>query len=98
MTKQKMEPNLHKLPKIFDDQPKITAKDYKRIAPNIRNWNLLNELFLLGGLTSDDLKRMIVVETAGLHRPEILNKLMGKLTTALREQTKERIEACLKKK
>lgn len=87
-----------KLPQLFDDQPKITEADTKRLKPNMRNWNLLNELFLLGNLSSDDLKRMIVIETAGQHRQEILGKLLGRLTTVLRNQTKERIESCLKKK
>lgn len=74
---------------------KITEKDRLRLAQHLTGWNKLNELFVLNGITVEDLRMMIVIEATGCKRKGILTKLVSRLYSTLRKQTLESIDQCL---
>lgn len=91
--------NIKSLPVVFKDQPEITPRDCDRLFPNMSNAGILNELFVLGPVSEDDIKRMIVIETATFQREPILDRLIARLASQTRDTTKEVVKyICSKKK
>lgn len=73
----------------------LSLKDTKRLKPHLSSWPRLNELFLLGGLSPDDLRKLILIEVQGKQRRQILDKLVSRLKSAERVQLRELINQCI---
>lgn len=88
---------IQRIPKgIFADQPTVNVKDLIRLHPNISNQNTLNELLVLGNISETDVKKMLLIEAAGLNRDPIIRRLLQKLSTIGKLTIREKI--CSKKK
>jgi hypothetical protein len=80
---------------VFEDEPvQITDSDVHRLLPHLRNWNGLSDLMLLGTVSNDDLRRLVILELK-MDKPRmfILKKLAGRLTSAYRQKTLTAIAA-----
>ena len=86
---------IEELPTIFREQPKLDPQDWLRLVPNLVNWNHLNEILLLGQLSEDDLKKLVLIELKLKHRKDIINKLIGRIMTIQREETWEKVDTWL---
>ena len=76
----------------------ISRNDSKRLAPHLSGWNHLNEILLLGQITTHDLKRMVLIEVTGLGRRDIIRKLVARLKRQEARQLLAHIDLCLKNK
>lgn len=74
------------LPKLFDDQPRITVADRRRLEPHLTGWNKVQGLLVLGTIPQEDLKRLIVLETETRKRKVILQRLVGRYFSNQRKQ------------
>jgi hypothetical protein len=77
--------------KLFDTQPRVTKSDRRRLAPHLTGWNRMTDLMLLGTISSDDLKRLIIIESEERKRKPILRRLIGRLFTMQQQQLLETI-------
>lgn len=73
----------------------VTPKDYKRLEPHLSGWVHLNEILLLGQLSTDDIRKLIVIETSTKGRRQILTKLTARLKSLELQQLRSLIEQCL---
>lgn len=81
-------------PKIFSDQPKLTAADILRLTPHLQGWNKLCEIMLMGGVCDADLKRLILMESMrDKPRTLVLRKLIAQLLSRTRHQLMEALTA-----
>lgn len=69
----------------------ITAGDVERLAPHMTSWMNLHSLLILGTVPKEDLMRMINMEVKGKRRSLILERLIGKYTTAIRKELQEAV-------
>lgn len=80
-----------KTPKLFPDQPRVTKADRRRLAPHLSGWNRVTDLLLLGTVSTEDLMRLVVIESEGRKRKPILKRLLGRLYTEQQKAILEKI-------
>jgi hypothetical protein len=73
-------------PILFDDQPRLTHADRKRLQPHMSGWNRLCSVLEADILSEADLKKLVLIEFEGAKRPEMVQKVLGKLSTSLRKR------------
>ena len=73
----------------------VSKKDLLRLRGHLAGWSHLNEIFLLGGLTSDDLRKLIVIELVDKRRRDILRRLVTRLETQQAEELWNLVLQCL---
>lgn len=61
---------------LFDQQPRVTHSDRKRLAPFLTAWNKLSPA--LKEMSEDDIKRCVLIEATGPKRKLILERLLGR--------------------
>lgn len=71
----------------------ITPEDVERLAPHMSSWMNLHSLLILGTVPKEDIMRMINIEAGGKRRQGILERLIGKYTTAVRKELQEAVGA-----
>jgi hypothetical protein len=77
----------------------VSKKDLIRLRDHITNWNRLNEILLLGEqVSTDDLRRLIVLELAGKARKRILLALVSRLYSRQQKTLWKEILRCVKAK
>jgi hypothetical protein len=77
----------------------VSKKDLIRLRDHLTNWNRLNEILLLGEqVSTDDLRRLIVLELAGKARKRILLALVSRLYSRQQKTLWKEILRCVKAK
>ena len=77
----------------------VSKKDLIRLRGHITNWNHLNEILLLGEqVTTDDLRRLIVLALAGKARRRILLALVSRVYGRQQKTLWKEILRCVKAK
>lgn len=61
---------------LFDQQPRVTQTDRKRLAPHLTGWNKLSPA--LAGMSDEDIKKCVLMEATGSKRKLILERLLGR--------------------
>jgi hypothetical protein len=69
---------------LFDNQPRVTLLDTKRLMPLLSGWGQLSPA--LKTMTEDDIKKCVVIEAAGAQRPMILARLLGRYNKRTRQR------------
>ena len=83
---------------VFDHVVILNSKDAERLSPHLSGWGSLNEILLLG-INVPDLERLVVLELMSPRpRRQILERLLGRISTIERSQIYARIYECLKNK
>ena len=72
--------------------PTVSDEDVKRLKPIVASWNILNEMFLLDPLSSEDLLRLVIVEARTNNREEILDRIIARLKTRVKEEILEALK------
>jgi hypothetical protein len=81
---------------VFDHVVLLNSKDAERLTPHLSGWCRLNEVFLLG-VNVPDLERLVILELMRVRpRPQIIERLLGRIFTLHRAAINTRIESCLK--
>lgn len=57
----------------------VSPADRKRLLPHLSNWNRLNEILLLGTISTADMRKLIYLESQGKCRLPMLRKLVTRL-------------------
>jgi len=68
---------------------KVTNVDKIFLLPFLRNWNILSATLSKDILSLTQLRKMLVIESEGKKRVHILERLMSKVNTKLREHQKK---------
>jgi hypothetical protein len=74
----------------------LTAKDMTRLKPHLSGWVRLNEILMLGTLSAEDLRKLILIEITERKRRQILRKLVSRLKSTERQHLLSLIDNCLK--
>ena len=73
----------------------VSVADQKRLMPHLSGWNHLNEILLLNGaISTDDLRKLVVLELAGARRTPVLRRLVTKLGTRSTQELWQLVETC----
>lgn len=64
---------------VHDLKVTVTPDDLKRLQPHLAGWNHLNEILLLKQVSTDDIKKLLLIEVTGQRRQMILDKLAARL-------------------
>ena len=78
-------------------QVAVTPRDAKRLSPHLASTGTLNEMLVLDVASTDDLQRMLVMESTGKHardghaRYSVVRKLVARILS--RERTRMVTEA-----
>lgn len=80
-----------KLPEVFPGI-KLTQADRRRLEPHLSGYNKLVAVLTLGTVPQDDVKKMILIELDGQKRKQILDRLVGRLMTCIREAVKAEVD------
>lgn len=59
----------------------ITPDDIVRLGTNLNSWHHLNELLILDQFSLSDLKKLLILETEGKQRQQVLTNLCSKIKT-----------------
>jgi hypothetical protein len=71
---------------IFNPDPKVNPEDVERLSHWLDNYLRLNEGLVLNRFSTDDLKRMVVIESKGQRREPLLRRLIGRIISAERRR------------
>lgn len=71
---------------LFDNQPRLTHADRKRLSPHLTGWNRLSSILAADLTSEDDLKRLVLIEYEGKRRKPIVKKLLGYLHSSQRKR------------
>jgi hypothetical protein len=83
---------------VFPDHTvQVSPNDQARLNPHRTGWRKLHELFLLEALTTDDLRKLVVLELMDFRREQIIGRLLMRLGRLERREIERRIASCLKK-
>lgn len=75
----------------------VSGEDLKRLQPHLGGWNHLNEILLLKQTTTEDIRKLILIEITNKGREQILSKLTARLKSLELKQLREHLRLCLKK-
>lgn len=68
-------------------QPTVTKNDIKRLSSHIISSRRLNEMLVLDSITTDDLRRMVLIEASKAQpRIVIVRKLIGRIHSRERQR------------
>lgn len=76
----------------------VTNADIKRLKSHLSGWVHLNELLVADFFTTEDIKKLIVIELNDRARRQILDKLCARLSTKQLEHLRDLVAACIKAK
>lgn len=69
---------------LFDQQPRVTHADRKRLQPLLAGWTKLSPA--LKTMSEDDIKRCVIIEAETAKRKLILERLIGRFNKKTRER------------
>jgi hypothetical protein len=82
---------------VFDTDVVLIDKDAARLTPHLSSWRSLHEIMLLG-VNEPDLKRLVVLELLGQKRRQILQRLIGRISSIQTSRVIAKVNLCLKSK
>jgi hypothetical protein len=71
---------------LFGGPDFVSEEDQDRLAPHLASWAKLNELLVSDIIEEEDLKKMLLLEFYGNQRRQMIEKLVGRLSTKQRDR------------
>lgn len=76
---------------LFDNQPRVTSTDRKRLTPYLAGWTKLSPA--LKTMPVEDIQRCVLIEATGPRRKLILERLLARYNKSTRNRILQTISS-----